>query len=360
MASHTRIDAWQVAVALTLGRIYSLLTYVPDRGSMPEGGSVLVSYLISLALTALLIWPALRLLHRFEGQSLLDVAHELWGRGAWVVAVAVWVASMLAAVGTIGGFEFLMTSGVYNTVAPAFLIVTMLLVCLYAVCMGIEPLMRVSSAVFVAMLISFLFVGIALIPQYDWVYLRAPQLDMFGQIFETALRVTAGDLELLVFLMVVQHLRHGHRKAFWVWQLGSTLLYILLATAATTAMGDYARTQTFPFYALTTIAELSIFQRLDVLHTALWVFLAFIKATLFLYVAGKCAAFLFPRVKQLIIHTVDVVLVGILAGLLTLRAGLFDLIAAVTTTGAPILITVAAVPTALLLTAVIRKRREDR
>ena len=71
------------------------------------------------------------------------------------------------------------------------------------------------------------------------------------------------------------------------------LAAIFLFTAA--ALGDYAKSQRFPFYTVTKIAEVSIFQRLDSLHVALWVFMALVRLSLFLEVAGKSLARMLPQ-----------------------------------------------------------------
>ena len=68
------------------------------------------------------------------------------------------------------------------------------------------------------------------------------------------------------------------------------------------ALGDYAKSQRFPFYTVTKIAEVSIFQRLDSLHVALWVFMALVRLSLFLEVAGKSLARMLPQQKASKIH----------------------------------------------------------
>lgn len=53
--------------------------------------------------------------------------------------------------------------------------------------------------------------------------------------------------------------------------------------------------QTFPYYALTSVIDISIFQRLDSLHVTLWIFTALFRCTLYTICAAKCANMLFSK-----------------------------------------------------------------
>lgn len=129
--------------------------------------------------------------------------------------------------------------------------------------MGYEPTARFGSFVLAALLLALLFVGISLWPQVQWEFLRPPSYDGWQSQLFLFINLTLGNVETAALLFLFPAVNQNKRSVFWKWSLLSvvTLAAIFLFTAV--ALGDYAKSQRFPFYTVTKIAEVSIFQRLD-------------------------------------------------------------------------------------------------
>lgn len=134
------------------------------------------------------------------------------------------------------------------------------------------------------------------------------------------------------------------------------LAAIFLFTAA--ALGDYAKSQRFPFYTVTKIAEVSIFQRLDSLHVALWVFMALVRLSLFLEVAGKSLARMLPQKASKYTVGACAALAAVLSGILTEKPDVLEKLGDLFAGGLPALLLTVLLPLLLLLSC--RKGRAGR
>ena len=63
-------------------------------------------------------------------------------------------------------------------------------------------------------------------------------------------------------------------------------------------MGNFASTQLFPFHTLASLAEFSMFSRLDAVFTSVWIMCAFIKAGLLIYLQTDILTMYFGKFKR--------------------------------------------------------------
>ena len=215
--------------------------------------------------------------------------------------------------------------------------------------MGYEPTARFGSFVLAALLLALLFVGISLWPQVQWEFLRPPSYDGWQSQLFLFINLTLGNVETAALLFLISAVNQNKRSVFWKWSLLSvvTLAAIFLFTAA--ALGDYAKSQRFPFYTVTKIAEVSIFQRLDSLHVALWVFITLVRLALFLEVSGKSLARMMPKKASKYAVAVCAALAAVLSGILTEKPDVLEALGNFFAGGVPVLLLTVLLPLLLLL-----------
>ena len=215
--------------------------------------------------------------------------------------------------------------------------------------MGYEPTARFGSFVLAALLLALLFLGISLWPQVQWEFIRPPSYDGWQSQLFLFINLTLGNVETAALLFLISAVNQNKRSVFWKWSLLSvvTLAAIFLFTAA--ALGDYAKSQRFPFYTVTKIAEVSIFQRLDSLHVALWVFITLVRLALFLEVSGKSLARMMPKKASKYAVAVCAALVAVLSGILTEKPDVLEALGNFFAGGVPVLLLTVLLPLLLLL-----------
>ena len=295
MNRSSAISGAQLVTLLFISRIFDFLTYESSGKTRIEGTASLLAFPVGLALTALLLLPAFLLLRQNSGCGVIDCAYRYLGkRGGAPMAFLTGLFALSVAVDTVTGFEFFLSAGIYSGAPAWFLVVTLTGAAVYAASMGYEPMSRVATIVFVGFWAAFLFMGAALVPEMDPVYLRPVNLGAGWEWAWLCIRQAAGNTETVALLFMISVINGKPSRCFWYWTGLMLAVLELVSLVSTMALGDYGASQRFPFYALTKIAEFSIFQRLDSLHVALWIFMAFIKTALYLRIAGESFRFLLP------------------------------------------------------------------
>ena len=343
MKGESAISSWQLAVLLFLSRVMQFFLAAPQN---EQPGALTAALLLpaSVAVSALLLLPAYFLLRRHP-----DIAGERWGGAGLVYPVAFFLFSLCVLIQTTCAFSYFLTSVAYAQTSPWLFILLLLAVGGYAASMGYEPTARFGSFVLAALLLALLFVGISLWPQVQWEFLRPPSYDGWQSQLFLFINLTLGNVETAALLFLISAVNQNKRSVFWKWSLLSvvTLAAIFLFTAA--ALGDYAKSQRFPFYTVTKIAEVSIFQRLDSLHVALWVFITLVRLALFLEVSGKSLARMMPKKASKYAVAVCAALVAVLSGILTEKPDVLEALGNFFAGGVPVLLLTVLLPLLLLL-----------
>ncbi|MCC8022435.1 MAG: GerAB/ArcD/ProY family transporter, partial [Clostridiales bacterium] len=88
----------------------------------------------------------------------------------------------------------------------------------------------------------------------------------------------------------------GRYYALWVF--GTVGFNFIVYFFAIASMGEYLQTQAFPIFAYSQLADLGPIERLDSLHTSIWLIAVFLKTALLLVCADKCLKFLLPRTNR--------------------------------------------------------------
>lgn len=358
MIRNTLISPWQAVALLALFRVFSLLTFVPRIGGVQNGASVLLALPVSYLLLALVLLPALLLLRRHGGCNAVDCALQLNKPVGKLLAALLGLFSVLIAADTISNFEFLLTTAVYPQTPPLFFILTFAAVCAYAAFLGLEPVARVGTVVFVIFVGVLVFLSAAILPKADFLALKNPMAGGSNEFFSLVIANCFSNFDVVLWLFLAPHIKGSTAKSFVGW-LAVTLPFIeYLVLLLTVGLGDYAASQTFPFYSLAAYAELSIFQRLDSLHITLWTFIAFVKVAVYLYFAAHCLGYLMPRRMK----KTSILCCGALAaaGAAVLSSGPRRLgaVRAAVQSGIPVAVLAVLIPFALLIWSLaVRKKK---
>ena len=80
------------------------------------------------------------------------------------------------------------------------------------------------------------------------------------------------------------------KRGFFIWMsvLAAFLEIVFFFTFS--GLGDYAMTQLFPIHSIAVLSEFSVFQRIDVILTGVWILSAFIKISFMLYLSSYIAS----------------------------------------------------------------------
>lgn len=180
-----------------------------------------------------------------------------------------------------------------------FLLVFAVLLCSYGAYLGFSALGR--SAVLSAMLVTpaLVFIVATLVKKVDLLNLTPIFYNGVTPVIKTAVDSVGQTVEYAIIAICLPKVTGNMKKGFFWWLILQTLLMAILFFFATTVMGNFAGTQLFPFHTLASLAEFAMFDRLDAIFTSVWIFCAFIKAGLLIYLQADILHREFVKVQRI-------------------------------------------------------------
>ena len=179
-----------------------------------------------------------------------------------------------------------------------FLIVFAIILCAYGAHLGFEALGR--SAVLSAFLVvpALAFIMAMLIKKVDLLNLTPVFYNGVTPVIKTAVDSVGQTVEYAIIVLCLPKVTGNMKKGFLIWLVLQTTLMATMFFFAATVMGNFTTTQLFPFHTLASLAEFSMFDRLDAIFTSVWILCAFIKAGLLIYLQADILHKEFSKAKK--------------------------------------------------------------
>lgn len=290
-----KISAAQVVILLSLSRVFNILSFMPALSVPISGSSAIIGLVLSFIQQAIMIIPALLLYKQNDGKSLLDICFEkskLFGK---IVCAIFFIVLFFVTAGGVTGFNFFMTNAVYPNSSVFFMAVSICIVCFFCFRSGLEGLARASCILFVVFLAGFIFICAVSVDSVNFLNFHNMLDNEKRLIIHYMLDTTAKSSEPLVLILLFPYIKGSKAKVSY-WFLGITFIISLLASFFITGvLGDFSLTQAFPYFTLTSVIKLDIFQRLDSFHMVTWVFASFVHITLFSGIMSNILKRLLPK-----------------------------------------------------------------
>lgn len=289
------IGAGQAVLLLFLSRCFNFLNYIPAFLGRAEGMSILAGNLVSFLLQGFLLIPAILLYQRFPRQNVLEITCQKSRIFGIFLAVCYAAATLLNLTGSLVGFEYFITNAIFPKSPVIFIVISMAIVCILCARHGIQGIGRAACILAVYFLISTLFINLVSLKSADLLNIRPITEQPVASIARWASDSLAKSNELTLFVLLLPQIRSGQKRTaagFLLLSLGfvESMIFFVLSV-----LGDYGLIQTFPYYSLASVADISIFQRLDSLHMMLWVIVAFVRITLMAIVCKACLQTALPK-----------------------------------------------------------------
>lgn len=280
--NNLKISGGQAVLLLFLSRAFNVLNYVPLFNKSIEGTAMLYGTLIAFLLSLVLFVPPILLFKRFNGENIIDLLFKKCRPLGYVFSFVIFACTLLSLIGTVGGFEFFMTNAVYLDALIGVISVTMVISCLISSFQGLEGIARAAVIVFAFFLVGTVFIFIAAVPSIELLNIRPVISEPVKSAFSYAFGLISKSHEFILLILLFPNIKGSVAKAS-VKFLTLSFGFIALANfLIISVLGDFFKSQTFPYYSLTSVIEVSVLQRLDSIHMTLWVFVSFIRITLFI------------------------------------------------------------------------------
>lgn len=289
MTKKSVITVPQLFGMLFISRMIVNITYNPYMASQGDVVDHLLSAGIAYLLTFALVIPVYLLYKRRPGMNLADNAYYLLGGKTAIAVVMLYVLYfLLVSCYTLSLFDSFVTNVMSPKVPLLVLSIAIMITACYGAWKGIEALARSSGIILIGVCIALIFLICALLPMiepenYPPFLYDGPQY-MTNGVFLMIARTSC----IPVLAMLLPLVKGNVKKGIFVWNTATYLVIAAMIFTMIGCLGDYLKTQVFPIYAATSVAEIGMFKRLDALFLGIWTTGLFVKMALFLYLISLC------------------------------------------------------------------------
>ena len=293
-----KTSAFQFFTMLFISRTLTTVTYLSSYTKAVRLSDMLVQPIFRISIGILIMLPFYFI---YKKRSDTDILSEIRSRSKFFSKLAAFcyvLTFLYFTVVTIARLDVFAGTVVFPETDVDFMIVFAILLCAYGAYLGLEALSR--SAVLSAILVvpALIFIMATLIKKVDLLNLTPVFYNGVTPVIKTAIDSVGQTVEYAIIVLCLPKVTGNMKKGFLVWLVLQTALMATMFFFAAAVMGNFTTTQLFPFHTLASLAEFSMFDRLDAIFTSVWILCAFIKAGLLIYLQADILHKEFQKAKK--------------------------------------------------------------
>ena len=282
MQNSNKISSSQLFCLLFLSRILTGLTYSPQMVGSKGVWDNMISELGSFLITFIIVLPIYFLYKKEKGLSIIDVSFKVNSNYGRVVASYYVIYFILTGIKTLFNFNLLITNVLNPLINNQLMMLVIVLISIYAVLKGIEGLVRASTIILFIMICIVFFIFITLTIQIDPINYLPMMLDGPYDAVNGLIYLVANSSELVAIGLLAAFVKGNIKKGIIFYNVFSYVLSTITIIIVVGAMGSFIKTQFFPIYSATSLAEVGILRRLDSIYLSVFTMGIVAKVSLFL------------------------------------------------------------------------------
>lgn len=307
-----KIGWGQLGIVLALSRIFAEAANFP-RDDINYGMQRFTVILLSFLLLAAVMAPVYVLLRKMPEENVFSAAAMKSPGAAKALAAVYLVILLMMMVTATVQLEFYTSSTIFDT-APAWVVILFALIaCLYGTVKGLSAVTRAGVVIAGGFAILLVLVICGIAQDIRLCYLTPTLVERPGRLLSEVLSEFSKNTEAVVFIALCSQVRGKTQRSLYVY-FGLTLAAMLLMTFLyNTVLGEYLDRTSFPFYRLSSLSDVTLFQRLDGIDAAVWTTAAIIKLSLMTAAAANAVKSAFggriaPRITACLLLIVSAVI----------------------------------------------------
>lgn len=308
-----QVSITQVVMLLLISRAGVSLNYVPMFAPKLGLTATLIGNIIGMFIGLIMIIPMIIFQKNHNNQHIINVAIDKNKVFGTVIGFVYLTVILLNTVGSIFSFEFFITNAIYPNSSIVFIILSIVICCFICAKNGIEGIARTGFLLFFLLLFGILFIIFVSTKSIDLLNIKPILDESAKQILYATIFTVSKYVELIMLILLLPNIKNSpiknnsektkgktssFKKASILYLIGATLFVEVTCFYLSSVLGEYAYSQTYPYYTLASIVETNLLQRLDSIHMVLWVFISFIKITTLIVLANTCIRSIFPKVNK--------------------------------------------------------------
>lgn len=281
MTNTKKISYKQLAVLMAMSRLFADVV-----GHDPAGSDYSMQRFTVIVLSCIILFllylPLLFIAAKHPGESVISLISAKSKGLAWLCGTAIAIALLISSVSSICSMSFYAMGTVFVQASSWLMIILPLLVCAIAAWKGIQGIAR-SGVIFGAVFVGFLLlIAVSIWCKFNWEWLYPAFLEEPGQLFGQLLRQVGESSEILVFAVLMEYVSKKPACAVYWYIPAVMVLQMLMLLVEIIVLGPFLGSTAFPFFTISALSDIVLFQRLDGINVAVWTLVCITKITVML------------------------------------------------------------------------------
>lgn len=326
MSKNAKISVAQLFILLFLSRMIVTVTYSTYIADISKMWCMSIASLCGLVLTLVMVLPVY-FLHRTDNRlTVADNGYALFGRGGAVIAIIYGFYFLWVMLYTLSLFNLFVTDLMNPSISVIALSSAVIIASAYGAWKGIEAIARTSTIILFAVIIALIFVICTLFNKID-VYNYTPiNWSNGGDIGDAVLSMLARNSCIPAMAMLFPFANGKIKRGVVAWAVFVYLTIAVMVFIIVGVLGDYLKTQVFPVYSLTSLAQWGVLQRLDGVFLGVWTANMFIKIALMIYLISACVKRIAGEIAGRITIIASAVVVLVVSLLLSANSNIMSIL----------------------------------
>lgn len=279
MTDVKKISGGQLAVLLAASRLFSESVNFPldnTQYGMQRFAVIITAHLILF----IQYIPLLILSKKYSGESATGILAKKSKLLGWTAAILVTVSVLTVITSSLCRMKFYASSTIYGQAPSALIIVLLMSVCSFAAWKGIQGTAR-SGVIFFGVFLGFMILVIVSVwKMIDFKWLYSAFVEDARSFARQVWEQVGSNSEIIFFAVLMEHVRDGaYRTVLW-YVPAIMVLLLLMYLVEITVLGPFLGSVSFPFFTVSAMSDIVLFQRLDGIDVAVWILMCIIKISI--------------------------------------------------------------------------------
>ncbi len=276
-----KISVSQIVMLISISRIFTIMTHAQTFGEQSQPVVKMFGALLSIILLLILTIPVLSLYKKYNNVNALDIVYKksiICGKLLTIAFLYVTVTTMITGV---IGFEYFISNAIYPQSSATVIIISLTVVCLICSSYGLQATARAGVFIFTIFILVFIFVFTTSIGSINLLNIKPIIDNPIEQVLDYSFNFATRGRGLIILMLLYPNIKGTPVKATIITVVFTGLVATLMNFLVAGVLGEYGSIQTFPYFALNSVIEIPILQRLDAMHMMTWALMSFIHFSVF-------------------------------------------------------------------------------
>lgn len=295
LEQNKKITVAQIVILVSTSRIFTIMTHAQNMNEITDPLAKIFGSLLAILILIILMTPSLLLYKKYNNINIIDIINNKSRICGIIVTIGFIYLTTTTMITGVVGFEYFLSNAVYPQASATTVITSLTIVCLICASYGLQGIARAGTFIFVIFTLAFIFIISTSTGEINMLNIKPILENPVQQSVEYSIEFASRGRGLVVLLLLYPRLQGSKTQATLLTIFITSIVSCIMNFLVIGVLGEYGATQTFPYFALNSVIEIPILQRLDAMHMMTWALMSFVHFSLFGCVTIEMIQTLLPK-----------------------------------------------------------------